>query len=229
MTIGVPHLSNLCFPNPGPAGHNPASTLRDTLSRTNTFLLSLQTQKHQTAAASGSGGFPRGAWEQPIYSRCHSHSRILIVSPCCVWRRRCGCLHSARCPWPCRCCISCPGQEHGGQASQSPRPGRKERFSVTVMGSTTHGRGEKRSGQVYLWIMFADVKTLLTEVEELREKEKSTPSLQALSITFYSWLTARNTCFSTYDWSVISLYSYNGFMKLIGVCIMKQLVCRPPY
>lgn len=141
---GVPHLPNLCFPNPRPAQPKHAPKKTHTLIHTNTLTPWMSAfhsgrtslHKHANQPQPQEAGVLIGAWEHPLLFRdptpTAASSTRLSVSPCCVWPPRCGCLHSARCPWPCRCCRFCPGLEHGGQASQSPTPERGERVSVRL-------------------------------------------------------------------------------------------------
>lgn len=171
-------LPNLCFANPRPARPNPNKhTQRKTHSLHPECFTEAEHHRSQTqkpAAASeeaeedGGGGGPEKSLRAPSTVCC------LRASPCCGWPPRCGSPRSATCPWPCRCCRSCPGPERGGRASQSPTPEGPEEAVGQDNGRTIRERrGEERSSwRVYLRVKLADVIALLTEVEELKKKKK---------------------------------------------------------
>lgn len=109
-------------------------------------------------------GFPRRAEEHPLLS----HS-CLLHPPCCGWPPRYGCLRSTKCPWPYRCCRFCPGPERGGQASQSPTPGRQQGQSELSSDQLSSAQVRGHDDLIYLWIELIDVATLFTQVEELKD------------------------------------------------------------
>lgn len=169
---------NLCFANPRPARPNPNKhTQRNSLTRSTLNVSQRQNviaHKHrnqlqpQRKLKRTGGGGPEKSLRAPSTVCC------LRASPCCGWPPRCGSPRSATCPWPCRCCRSCPGPERGGRASQSPTPEGPEEAVGQDNGRTIRERrGEERlSWRVYLRVKLADVIALLTEVEELKKKKK---------------------------------------------------------
>lgn len=148
---GMPYFPNLCFPKLRPAQPNPNKHKRDTL-YTQTLHPECQSFTREGCHywhQHRKGLQPQrkwGSWGEPESTLYCLHILVSVisftaacqpsVSPCCVWPPRCGCPHSAKCPWLCRCCRFCPRLGHGGQASRSPTPERRgERwlFSLMVM------------------------------------------------------------------------------------------------